>query len=306
MLIYFLPFVALATVAGLATAQQESKIKVAVQLVNLFATVRGDHRQLVPDMKQEEFKIFEDNTEQKIAFFSRETNLPLTIGVLIDTSGSMEHLLGPEQMAASSFLNRVMRKEDLAFVMSFDSNVDLLAELTADQSRLERGIQSARINVPHGGGPVAQHGGGTNLYDAIYLACREKLAGEAGRKALVIITDAEDTGSRMRLEEAIENAQRTDTVIHVLLLEDRRFYGSRPDIARKMAEETGGRSIGVQTDRDLEKAFDQISEELRTSYTLGYYPSNPNRDGSFRKVKVDTVRNGTKALTRKGYYASRN
>ena len=143
---------------------------------------------------------------------------------------------------------------------------------------------------------------GTALYDAIYLACSEKLNSEAGRKAIVIVTDAQDEGSKVRLEEAIEAAQRTDTVIHILLVADPRF-GGNSSVAHKLSEETGGRLIAVRSEKKLMEAFDEISEELRSQYTLGYYPTNTARDGKFRKIKVETNNHDLKVLTRKGYYA---
>jgi len=295
-----------------ATRFQEPQqpIRVSVDLVNLFATVRDGKKRIVPDLEQVDFQVLEDGVEQKIANFSRETNLPITMGLLMDTSGSVQNLLAAEQEAASRFLQQVMRPSDLAMVISFDTDVDLLADFTADRGRLERAIERARINAPQSTvsvqGPfptVARRS--TAFYDAIYLACHEKLSREAGRKSLVILTDAADYGSKMRLEEALETAQRTDTVIHILLVHDPRF-GSDWGAARKFAEETGGRVIEVQNEKDLKKAFDQISEELRTQYTLGYYSSNPARDGKFRKIKIELKKNGMKVLARKGYYAPRN
>jgi VWFA-related protein len=146
---------------------------------------------------------------------------------------------------------------------------------------------------------------GTHFYDAVWVACGEKLATEAGRKALVIITDAEDFGSKVRLEEAIEAAERTNTVVHVLLVHDP-GYGWRPDVAHKMAEQTGGRVIEVSSEKHLQEAFDQISEELRQQYTLGYYPTNGSRDGTFRKIKVEATDKELKVLARKGYYAPKS
>src|SRR5262249_48084789 len=130
----------------------------------------------------------------------------------------------------------------------------------------------------------------------------EKLATEAGRKAIVIVTDAQDEGSRVRLEEAIETAQRTDTVVHILLVSDPRF-GGNGGVAKKITEETGGRSISPKYEKHLAEAFDQISEELRSQYTLGYYPSNTAHDGKFRKIKVDMTNHDLRVLARKGYYA---
>jgi VWFA-related protein len=291
---------------------QGPTIKAEVSLVNLFATVRDKNRRIVTDLKQEDFKVFEDNHEETISFFSKEMNLPITLGLLLDTSGSEQYMLGAIQDAGARFLHRVLRKGDEAMVMSFDSDVDLLADFTDDRGILDRAINKARINTPGGGyiagnpGPVGgQNMVGTALYDAIYLACGEKLNGEAGRKAIVIVTDAEDEGSRVRLEEAIESAQKTDTVIHILLVADRHFGGGRPDVAHRLAEETGGRMIVVNSEKKFEEAFDQISEELRSQYTLGYYPSNNVKDGKFRKVRVDVSDKDFKVLARKGYYAPR-
>jgi len=309
--------ITLAIAAGLAmpaVPQEPSQgpaLKVNVNLVNLFATVRDKNKRIVPDLKQEDFKIFEDNQEQKIAFFSKEVTLPITLGLLIDTSGSEQNRLGAEQEAASRFLERVMKKGDEAMVISFDLDVDLLADFTDDRAQIERAINKARIGAVSGGVitpgtiPQGSNTGGTHFYDAVYLACNDKLATEAGRKALIIITDAQDEGSRLRLEEAIESAQRTDTVVHVLLVHDP-GYSWRPDVAKKLSDETGGRTIEVSSEKRLNEAFDQISEELRSQYTVGYYPTNTRKDGYFRKVKVETSNKDYKVLTRKGYYAPKS
>lgn len=283
---------------------QNATIKQQVTLVNLFVTVRDKTKHVMTEMKQEDFQIAEDSQPQKIAFFSKEVTLPITMGLLIDTSGSEQNRLGAEQEAASRFITRVLRKGDEAMVISFDTDVDMLSDFTDSQAQLDRAIRKARVNVGFSGGPLGGSQRGTAFYDAIYVACNEKLSTEAGRKALVIITDADDQGSKVRLEEAIEAAQRTDTVVHVLLVHDPGF-GWRPDVAKKLAEETGGRVIEVSSEKKLQEAFDQISEELRSQYTLGYYPSNPVHDGKFRKIKVDTTNKDLKVLTRKGYYAAK-
>ena len=289
--------------------QNPPTIKAEVSLVNLFATVRDKNKRVVTDLKQDNFKVFEDGHEEKIAFFSKEMMLPITLGLLLDTSGSEQNMLGAIQSAGSRFMRRVLRKGDEAMVISFDTDVDLLSDFTDDRSILERAIGKARINTPGGGyiggnpGPIGSGNvPGTALYDAIYLACGDKLNGEAGRKAIVIVTDAQDEGSKVKLEEAIESAQRTDTVIHVLLVADPR-YGANGGAARRLAEDTGGRVIYVSSEKKLEEAFDQISEELRSQYTLGYYPTNTSKDGKFRKIKLDVDNHDLKALARKGYYA---
>jgi VWFA-related protein len=288
---------------------QGPTIKSEVNLVNLFVTVRDKNKRIVTDMKQDDFRVAEDGQDQKIAFFSKEMALPITLGILLDTSGSEQFMLGAIQDAGGRFLRRVMRKGDEAMIISFDTDVDLLSDFTDDHGQLDRAINKARVNVPGGGyiggnpGPIGgQSSGGTNLYDAVYLACGDKLNGEAGRKAIIIATDAEDTGSKVRLEEAIEAAQRTDTVIHILLVYDPR-YGANTNVAHKLTDETGGRLIVVNSEKKLEEAFDQISEELRSQYTLGYYPTNSQKDGKFRKIHVETTNHEFKILTRKGYYA---
>ncbi|HZP34027.1 MAG TPA: VWA domain-containing protein [Candidatus Acidoferrales bacterium] len=286
---------------------QQPGIRVQVNLVNLFATVRDKKtKQIISSLQQDDFKIAEDGVEQKISFFSRESTLPITLGLLIDTSGSETNMLGAEQEAAVRFLSRVMRKGDLAMVVSFDTDSDLLADLTDDQGRLDRAINRTRINAPSAQGPLAQSIPGTVFYDAVYAACHDRLAEEAGRKALVILTDAQDEGSTLKLQDAIEAAQRTDTVVHILLIGDSRFGGGNESIAKKLTDETGGRTIVVRSEKNLEQAFDQISEELRSQYTLGYYSSNTARDGSYRKVRVETSRKDLEVLARRGYYAPKN
>jgi len=296
----------LATPAGSQEPAQETPtIKAQVNLVNIFATVRDKKKHVITNLKQEDFHIFENDQEQKIAYFTTETTLPITLGLLIDTSGSEQNRLPAEQEAAAKFLNQVMRKGDEAMVVSFDLDVDLLSDFTDDRAQLSRAIRRSQVNA---GGPMITPGtlpsgpNGTHLYDAVWVACGEKLATEAGRKALVIITDAEDFGSKVRLEEAIEAAERTNTVVHFLLVHDP-GYGWRPDVAHRMADQTGGRVIEVSSAKHLEEAFDQIAEELRQQYTLGYYPTNGARDGTFRKIKVETADKEMKVLARKGYYA---
>jgi VWFA-related protein len=291
------------------STSQDQTIRVGVNLVSLYATVRDSHKAIVANLEQNDFKIFEDNVEQKVAFFSKEKTLPLTMGLLIDTSGSETNMLSAEQQDATQFLQRVMQKKDEAMVITFDLDVDLLSDWTNDLGELDRAIRRAKINAPSGitVGPVpTSNQGGTNFYDAVYLACNDKMASEAGRKALVILTDADDNGSKKTLDQAVEAAQRADTVIEMLVVyESHSMFGGSANFAaaKKLAEETGGRSIDVHNQKDLLKAFDEISEELRTEYSLGYYPTNAKLDGTFRHTRVDLTNKEYKALARKGYYA---
>ena len=294
-----------ALAAGLVYAAPPGQIRVQVNLVNLFATVRDKHKAIVTGLKMDDFQVFEDGQPQEITNFSVESNLPITLGLLLDTSGSEAFMLSAEKEAASRFLGRVMRKGDLAMVMSFDLDVDLLADLTDDRSRLDRAINRAQVNAPSGsilaqGSLPQSRNGGTDFYDAVYLAAHDKLSDEAGRKALIILTDAEDTGSKLKLQDAIEAAQRTDTVVHVLLIA---ADSGDQGVARKLTDETGGRMIVVRSEKNLEQAFDQISEELRSQYTVGYVPTNKARDGAYRKIKVEMKNKDYSALTRRGSYA---
>jgi VWFA-related protein len=291
------------------TERAQKPLKIQATLVNLFVTVRDKHNGIIGDLKKEDFHVFEDGQEQKVEFFSKELNLPLTMGILVDTSGSMANMLPAEQQTASTFLERVLTKGDLAMIISFDKDSDLLTDFTGSVAELERGLNRARINAV---GPVFTPGTipdrnprGTVFYEAIYVAAREKLASEVGRKAIIALTDAVDEGSRIKKEEAIEAAQRVDAVVHVLLISDPRFYfyqGSGAGVAQKIAEETGGRMIEVRNEKSLVKAFDTLVEELRGQYVLGYYPSNTSKDGRFRKIKVEVTRPDTKVLARKGFY----
>lgn len=288
---------------------------VRTQVVNVFATVRDKKHAIVSDLTQDDFKIYEDGVEQKVAFYSKEMNLPITLGILIDTSGSMQEILGAEQDTASRFVKEIMRKKDEAIVVSFDFDLNLLADFTEDTAVLERAIRRTEINAVSSGGVVTPgtlpqgSNGGTDLYDAVYASCHDYLASEAGRKAIVILTDAEDTGSKVSMQESIEAAQRSDTAIHILLLSDQPFYYhlgmsyGGEGVANRMTTDTGGRLIVVRSEKSLEKAFDEISEELRSQYILGYYPSNEKRDGTFRKIKVDIAKPDMKVLARRGYYA---
>jgi VWFA-related protein len=283
-------------------------IRSQVNLVNLFVTVRDKNKRIVTDMKKEDFKLQEDGQDQQIAFFSKEVTMPITLAMLLDTSGSEQFMLGAIQDMGGRFLDRVLRKGDEALVMSFDTDVDLLSDFTDDRGQLDRAVRKTRINAPTSGGMInpgpvpTSHVTGTAFYDAVYLACNEKLNTEAGRKAIVVVTDAQDEGSKVRIEEAVEAAQRTDTVIHILLVADPR-YGANSGAAKKMTEETGGRMIVANNEKHLSEAFDQISEELRSQYTLGYYPTNAARDGKFRKIKLDMGNHDYRVLARKGYYA---
>lgn len=289
--------------------QSSAPLQVQTTVVNVFTTVRDRHNGIVSDLAKDDFKVFEDGVEQKISYFTKEVDLPLSLALLMDTSGSMQEILNAEKEAASNFVEEVMHKKDEALIMSFDTDVNLLADFSEDPSVLQQAIRRAEINVDATGaggtgGTVPSRGGGTNLYDAVYLAAHDELLPEAGRKAIILLTDAEDTGSKLSETDAIESAQRADTVLHFILITDpNATEGYGPGVASKMAHETGGRVISVRNDEGLRKAFDTLAEELRSQYVIGYYPANTKHDGTFRKIRVDVDRADLKILARRGYYA---
>jgi VWFA-related protein len=208
-----------------------------------------------------------------------------------------------------------LREKDEAFVIDFDVNIDLLQDFTNDVHRLKAALNKARVNTGGGGGSLPGLGGGpiptgtprgTLLYDAVYLAAHDQLAHEVGRKAMILLTDGEDQGSQLRIRDAIEAAQKSDSICYVILIADRGFYGfgySGDSEMKKLAGETGGRVIEVGNKMEkLKEAFDQIANELRSQYNLGYTPTNSAQDGTFRKIEVRS-KQGYKVQTRSGYYA---
>ncbi|MDR3726181.1 MAG: VWA domain-containing protein [Terracidiphilus sp.] len=288
--------------------------KVNVNLVNVFFTVKGKDGALIPHLSKDDCTVSEDKEPQKIKNFVAETKQPLTLGILLDTSGSQMRVLPLEQDAGSQFLQRVIKPKDEAFILSVDVNVDLLQDLTNSTRLLTRALNKAEINagVGFGSGPVPTAGGprGTLLYDAVYLASNEKLTSETGRKALILLTDGEDQGSRNKLNEAIAAAQKSNAIVYVILIADVQgyldqgvgYFGYSP--MKKMADETGGRVINVGNNgKKLEAAFEQIEEELRTQYVASYTPSNTKLDGTYRKLSVECRGDGLKVQARKGYFA---
>ncbi|MFQ5927619.1 MAG: VWA domain-containing protein, partial [Terriglobia bacterium] len=249
---------------------------------------------------------------QTLRYFARETDRPLTLALLVDTSISQQRILPIEQETAALFFQRVLRADDLALLITFDVNVDLLQDFTSEAERLERALGRARINTPALSGPFPRTGSvGTRLFDALYLASVEKLAPEAGRKVIVVLSDGVDAGSQMKFEQVLEAAQRSHTMIYAIVVADPDFYLKRgsgyPGAGRlkKLARETGGRTIRVNKPEKLAAAFDALAAELRSQYSLGYTPTNRQADGKFRKIKVKVKRKGLRVQARRGYYAPR-
>ena len=308
--------------AGGATQDEPSTtLKVNVEVVQLFFNVKDKHGALIPNLAKDNFDIFEDGKQQTIKYFKAESDLPLTLGILIDSSGSQQRVLEMEKEVGASFLENIIRPKDEAFVISFDIDINLLQDFTNSVSKLRHALNEATINtggVSCSSGPIGPQGPipcgssgprGTALYDAVYLASHDELSHEVGRKAMILLTDGEDQGSRLKIKDAIEAAQKSDTICYVLLIADRGFYNfgfgySGDSEMRKLTQETGGRVIDVGNKIDkLRKAFDDIAAELRSQYNIGYTPTNTNRDGSFRKIEVKSRQGDYKIQARSGYYA---
>jgi VWFA-related protein len=295
--------------------------KLQVNLVDMFFTVKDKQGNLVPHLTKDECTVFEDKQPQKLKTFVAETHQPLTLGVLLDTSGSQTNVLPLEQDVGSQFLERVLQKKDEAFLLSFDVNVDLLQDYTNSPRLLSRAMSKAEINTAGGNGAAGIPGAGggtvptvgapkgTLLYDAVYLASNEKMNQESGRRAMILLTDGEDEGSVHKIQEAIAAAQKSNVIVYVILIADRGFYGgfgySGFSSMRKLTEETGGRLIDVGNNgKKLEAAFQQIEDELRTQYVATYTPTNTKLDGTFRHTTVECKGDGMKVQVRKGYFAT--
>jgi len=354
---------ALLPAARLLRGQQaNTTFSADVKVVNLLATVRDKQGQIVRDLTKDDFLLDEDGHPQTISYFSRETDLPLTLGLLVDTSGSERREIPDERRASIRFLEQVMRPDkDQAFVIHFDFEVELLEDLTNSREKLEKalnqldtpqlqrqqqgGQQGGGGNYPYpgggypGGGQGGQRGGrgrgggGTDLYDAVYLAGDELMRKQKGRKAVILLSDGVDTGSKETLGSAVEAAQRADTLVYSILFEDPNGYGNsnmggfggprmgrrggmgggrggypqmnRPDgkkILEQISRETGGRFFEVSRKWPIDKVFEAIEEDLRSQYNLGYTSDQAATDRGYRRIHLTTKQKGDVVQTREGYY----
>ena len=358
-----LPLLAAATIRS----QQKPDISVEVKVVTVLATVHDKKGQIVSNLGKDDFKLDEDGRPQTITYFGRESDLPLTLGLLVDTSESQRRVLDDERTASYSFLDELLREnqiKDQAFVIHFDKEVELLQDLTSSREKLEHSL--GELNAPQlirqgsGGGNGRGNGGGDNggiggggrggqrprfglgagtlLYDAIFLASDEVIKKQQGRKALIVLSDGVDHGSKETLESAIMTAQRADTVVYSILFADERqnpggftfggpgFSGRRgggggggggrrfpqeqehPDgkkVLERMSRETGGRMFEVSKKQTVGDIFRAISEELRNQYSLGYTPEKTDAAPGYRKIHLAAKQKDLTVQARDGYYASR-
>jgi VWFA-related protein len=330
-----------------AAPQSQSKISTEVKLVTLYASVRDKHGKIIPNLNQSDFALQEDARPQTIKYFARESDLPLTLGLLVDTSLSQRRVLDQEKSASYSFFDHILRQDkDKAFLIHFDREVELLQDLTASREKLRSALEL--LDTPEftttrgsgggggaGGSGRGHGGGGTLLYDSIYLASNELMKKQQGRKALIILTDGVDHGSKESLNTAISSAQRADTAVYSILFADEDAYGSggrggfgghggyggggmgrggpgrypqqqRPDgkkILERISKETGGQLFEVKKKLSIEQIYAQIEEELRNQYSLGYTPDRPNADSTYHLIHVTVNQKDLIVQAREGYYS---
>jgi VWFA-related protein len=296
--------VALLAIA-VAVHAQDSTFSTNVNVVNLLVAVRDKDGRFVKDLTKDDFVVEEDGRPQVIRYFAQESNLPLVIGVLVDTSCSQIHVLESERTASYQFLDQILRGDDVAFVLHFDFRVGLLQGFTSAREKLAAAF--GELSRP-------QHCN-TVLYDAIHDASEELMKNHGGRKAFVLLSDGGDVRSKYSLGTAIEFAQRADTIIYSVLFANGQRIGHPAVMAahaiylakgrkvmRRLAQETGGGYFSVSKETPIEKIYGEIEAELRNQYSIGYTPDRPAGDKTFRKIVVATTRNDLMVRTRAGYY----
>jgi VWFA-related protein len=337
-----------------------------VKVVNVFATVRDKHGQIVPSLSKDDFQLQVDGKPESIRYFARETDLPLTLGLLVDTSLSQRRVLEEERTASYDFLRDVMREnKDKAFVINFDSESVLLQDLTGSKQKLETALDRVHVAEPdqnggyggrggggggYPGGGGGGHGGyhraaGTTLYDAVFLASDELMHKQQGRKALILLTDGVDQGSKYTLDRAIEAAQRSDTMVYSILFSDPEAYNrpmypggngghhggwgggpwgggpmgggqrypmpqsqSHPDgkkVLQRLSQETGGHFFEVTKKESVEAIYKQVQEELRNQYSLGFSPERAEESFGYHKILLAAKPKDLVVQTRQGYYEAR-
>ncbi|MGB8522461.1 MAG: VWA domain-containing protein [Candidatus Acidiferrales bacterium] len=331
--------------------QQGPAISVDVKLVSMLAAVRDKHGHLVNNLNKDDFAVEQDGHPQTITYFAQESNLPLTLGLLVDTSMSQRRVLDQERSASHAFLDHVLREDkDKAFVIHFDYQVELLQDLTSSRQKLEASLDA--LGEPEfaqtggsgssGGGSSGGgrggygRGGGTLLYDAVYLASNELMKKQQGRKALIILSDGVDRGSKETLQNSIETAQRADTLVYSILFADKEEYGngggyggghgggggggigggghhrypqeSRPDgkkVLEQISRETGGRFFEVSKKQSIDEIYTALDEELRNQYGLGYVPDKADISPGYHKIHLTVKQKDLAVQTREGFYADR-
>ena len=287
--------------AAAVAAAQDVPIKVDVDVVNVLCNVYDRHGALVNNLDRNDFLVREDGKPQPIRYFARETDLPLTIALLVDVSGSVRRFVQAEKETAERFFQSILRPQDQALLTGFSSTVVPWQDFTASPARLLAALETMRAipfrGYPTDGRPVP----GTLLYDAVESTARGKLQTVGGRKAMVIISDGVDIGSRASLAAAVRAVQTANTIVFGICYLNPRFSGCA--YLKELADPTGGRMFQLDGKTPLEKIFQAIQEQLRSQYSLGFSPRNTAHDGRYRKLEIRVKPRGLRVEARKGYYA---
>jgi VWFA-related protein len=294
-------------------------IKLGTQLVNVLFSVQDKQNRYLNDLKQEDVNILENGQPQEIFTFKREFDLPLTMAILVDVSGSERFTLPLLKDAGGRFIDSVIRSgKDTVAVIKFEGEATVMQELTSNPARVRRALEEVAFTAPPPAGvyggttpPInsGSRAGGTSLHDSVIATCSDMLAREPGRKTIIVLTDGEDTTSRMKLGDAIDEALRAEVVIYAIGIGDPGYGGVNEGALKKLTEATGGRAVFPKGGRDLDSAFAQLEQDLRQQYLLAYEPKNEAADGAFRKIEVKLKNRTEKELKdlkirhRKGYYA---
>jgi VWFA-related protein len=294
----------------LSRAQDQPVFSTGVKVVNVLATVRNKTGELVGSLNKEDFSLSEDGRPQTISYFARDTDLPLTVGLMVDTSGSQQRVLDAERGASMRFLDHVVREnKDRVFLMQFDSAVRVRQDLTSSVGKLEDAL--AYVDTETESQLRMQHGGGTLLYDAVVRAADEIMKKQTGRKALILLTDGVDIGSYGALQDAVDAAQRADTMVYSILYADPGAYGifggggGGDRVLRRISGETGGGFFEVSKKQPVDRIFDVIEQELRNQYSLGYVSDKPVGISEFRAIQLTALQKGLAVQARRQYWAQR-
>ena len=277
--------------------KSEETIRVPVNEVNLIFTATDKHGRFVKNLKEQEIRVVDDHKAvDKFRSFSNQTDLPLRVGLLIDTSNSIRDRFQFEQQAAIEFLSQIMRpKADQAFVLGFDTVAEVTQDFTNNTEKLSSGVRMLRP------------GGGTALFDALYQASRDKLmknsAGQAVRRAIILVSDGNDNQSRVTREQAIEMAQRAEVIVYTISTNTSGMIERGDRILQRIADESGGRAFFPLKIQEVSDAFSEIQEELRSQYAVAYKPPDFKADGSYRPIEITAADRKLHIRARKGYFA---
>ena len=294
-----------AAAAGLAARQvraqeQEPTFKTDIKVVSVLATVMNKQGQIVHDLNKEDFAVAENGHPQTLKYFSRDTDLPLTLGLMVDTSMSQVRVIDAERAASFRFVDQVLREnKDQVFVMQFDMSVQTPQPLTSSREALRKAL--AFVDTPTRAELRNQYGGGTLLFDAVQRASREIMSQRQGRKALIVMSDGGENGSDSSIQEAIDSAHKTDTLVYSILFGGTEGRG----ILQRMSRETGGGYFEVTKRYSIDQVFGAIEDELRSQYNLGYVSDVPVRISEFRKLAVMVREKGFTVQARDRYWAQR-